>query len=126
MDLLKLTAVAQGAPGAAGGSALSTPVSGIVHKVRLEYGGSPPATTDVTLQDENDTAAENIVNRTNSASNTTIYPRRQVQSAAGANLTYDGVRGVYENYLVCGRLKLTIAQANEGSSVTAVVYLIRL
>lgn len=126
MDIVKITAVASGAAGAATGSTTSVPVSGIVHKVRLEYAGSPPVSTDVTLQDENDPAAENIVNKTNSASNTTLYPRRQVQNSAGSNLTYDGIRGVYENFLVCGRLKLSIAQSNEGCSVTATVYLIRL
>lgn len=126
MDVLKITATAQGAAGSAGGSVASVPVSGIVHKVRLDYSGSPPVSTDVTLQDENDPAAELIVNKTNSASNTTVYPRRQVQTNSGSNLTYDGIRGIYENYLVCGRLRLTIAQSNEGCSVTATVYIIRL
>ncbi|MGB9673647.1 MAG: hypothetical protein ACPL3P_05875 [Anaerolineales bacterium] len=127
MDIVKISSgAAEGANGNAQSSGYSVPLSGIVQKVRLIYSGNLPSSTDVTLLDENDLATENIVNRTNSFSNTTLYPRRAVQTNSGSNCTYDGIRIVYENYVVHGRLKLTIAQANPGCECTAYVYLIRI
>ncbi len=127
MDIVKFSSgTAKGTNGSAVAVGLSAPVSGLIHKVRLEYRGSPPITTDVLLVDENDPAGENIIYRTNANSNTTIYPRRAVQTNSGANCTYDGIRVVYENYLVHGRLRLTLSQTNQACECIAYVYLIRL
>lgn len=127
MDVVKFSSgAAEGNNGNALAVGFSVPLSGLIHKVRLEYSGSPPATSDVTLIDESDPGAESIINRLNASSNTTIYPRRAVQTNSGANCTYDGVRIVYENFVVNGRLKLTISQTNPACECIATVYLIRI
>ncbi|MGB9639983.1 MAG: hypothetical protein ACPL4H_03675 [Anaerolineales bacterium] len=127
MDVVKFSSgAAEGSSGNATAVGFSVPLSGLIHKVRLEYSGSPPATTDVTLIDESDAGAESILNRMNASSNTTIYPRRAVQTNSGSNCTYDGVRIVYENFAVNGRLKLTISQTNPACECTAYVYVIRI
>jgi len=127
MDVVKFSSgAAEGSSGNATAVGYSVPVTGLIHKVRLEYSGNPPATTDVTLMDESDPGAESIINRMNSGSNTTIYPRRAVQTNSGTNCTYDGVRIVYENFVVNGRLKLTVSQTNPACECIAYVYVIRI
>ena len=127
MDIVKFSSgLAEGASGNAQAVGFSVPVSGLIHKVRLEYSGTPPTSTDTFLADEGDPISEAIVNRTNAISNITFYPRRAVQANGGSTCTYDGIRQVYENFIVQGRLKLTLAQTNPGCECTAYVYLIRI
>lgn len=119
------TGAASGGAGAATATGYSPTVSGRVLAVYVAYSGTPPATTDVTLQDDDDPAEENIVNLADNNTDTKLYPRRQVEDNADNDLTYDGTRGVYEPYVVHGRLKATIAQANDDDSAEVTVWLKR-
>lgn len=123
IDRLQLIATAAGSAGSASGSAYSPHVRGRVIKVDLTYGGSPPVTTDVTLEDEGDPRSEAIVNLANANTDLALYPRRPVQDNANADLTYDATQKVSEPYVVHGRLKLSVAQANDTDTVTAIVWL---
>ncbi len=125
IDRIQITATAAGANGAATGSAYSPSTAGEILKVDIAYGDSPPATTDVTLQDENDPRSENIITLTDANSDLTIYPRRILETNDGTDLTYDGTRKVYGPYVVHGRLKLTIAQANAPDTATATIWIRR-
>ncbi len=117
------TNVATGSAGTATATGYSPHLTGKVLAVHVAYVDSPPAgTTDFTLSDEADPAAENITARTNAATDYKDYPRRKVQDNAGADVTYDGTNEIYEPYVVYGRLKATIAQANAGDSVTVTVW----
>jgi hypothetical protein len=116
---------ATGGAGAATATAYSPDVSGEVLAVDVAYGDSPPATTDVTLQDENDPRAENIVDLANANTDVKIYPRRVTELNDGTDITYDGTNEVYTPYIVHGRLKLTIAQANNDDYVTATIWVRR-
>ena len=114
----------------AGGAGTSTAtgyspkaVRGEVLAVHVDYVGSPPATTDFTLSDENDPAAESIVTLANQATDIKVYPRRVVELNDGTDITYDGTNEVYEPYVVHGRLKAVIAQANDGDSATVTVWI---
>jgi len=118
------SAPATGDAGVAIGSGTSEAVSGFVHKVRLEYYGSPPSTTDVTINDLNDPSAEAIISRMNSYTNTTIYPRRMTTTNTNTNVTYDGIRGVYDYFVVNGPLQIAMSQTNAGCYVIAYVYII--
>ncbi len=117
-----------GAAAGEDGSATATgytdgPVAGRVLAVHVDYLDSPPATTDFTLKDMGDPAAESIVSLADQATDIKIYPRRLVETNDGADLTYDGTRKVYEPYVVHGRLAGVIAQANAADSCTVTVWL---
>ena len=72
--------------------------------------------------DEQDPAAEEIVNLDDNDTDTVLYPRRVLETNDGTDLTYDGTRKVYAPYVVSGRLKLTVAQADAGDIVEATVW----
>lgn len=123
MNRIQITATASGSAGSATATAHSTHVRGLIHKVHVAYSGSPPATTDVILQDENDPASENIVTLPDNAVDATLYPRRKTQDNANNNITYDGSNEIYDRYPIHGRLKLSVSQANDGDSVTVTAWI---
>lgn len=58
--------------------------------------------------------AENLWVDTNINASETVRPRIAVQNNAGADITYDGTRKVYEPYnLVDERIKIVIAQGGD-------------
>ena len=117
------TGAAAGADGLATATGYSPHIAGKILAVHADYQDSPPAaTTDFTLSDENDPAAEAIVSLVNQATDIKVYPRRLLEDNTGADLTYDGTRKVHGEYIVHGRLKATIAQANAADSVTVTVW----
>lgn len=118
------TGVASGGAGVATATGYSMLVRGRVLAVNVAYVDSPPAaTTDFTLSDGADPAAEAIVSLPNVATDVRLYPRRAVQDNAGVDRTYDGTRKVAEPYVVHGRLKAVVAQANDGDSVTVTAWI---
>jgi hypothetical protein len=120
------TGAASGSAGSATATDYSPPVTGRVLAVYVDYKDSPPAgTTDFTLSDEEDPGSESIVSLTDGATDQKLYPRRVVETNDGTDLTYDGTRKVYEPYVVHGRLKATIAQANANDYVQVTVWLER-
>lgn len=125
IDIVKFsTGVAAGSAGSATSTGYSYAVSGKVLAVHVAYLDSPPAaTTDFTLQDESDPAAENIVILTDAATDIKIYPRRLTEQNEGTDITYNGTLKVYDYYVVYGRLKAVIAQANAGDYCNVTVWL---
>jgi hypothetical protein len=120
-----------GAAAGVAGSATATgyspvPVHGQILAVHVDFQDSPPATTDLTLSDESDPAAESILTLTDTAADAKHYPRRAVQDNAGADVTFDGTNEIYEPYLVHGRLKAVIAGANASDSAVLTVWIRRL
>lgn len=122
IDRIVIQATCAGADGSAAATAYSPHVSGKVQAVHIDYTDAPN-TTDITLSDESDPAAENIVALTDANTDVKLYPRRAIATNANAAITYDGTRAVHTVYTVHGRLKLTVAQANAGSLITATVWL---
>lgn len=123
IDRIQITTHAAGSAGAASGYSHAPHCYGRVLKVAIAYSNAP-GTTDVTLEDENDPGEEKIVNLVNNVTDRVLYPRRPVQDNANADLTYDGTRKVSEPYLVHGRLRLTVDEANANTVVTAIVWLL--
>jgi hypothetical protein len=121
LDRLQISVTASGSAGSASGSAYSPPVAGEILKVHVNYTGDTN-TIDVALVDENDPAAEEIINLDDQDTDTTLYPRRAVQDNADNDVTYDGTNEIYAPYVVHGRLKLSVAQADDGDKVEATVW----
>jgi hypothetical protein len=119
------TGDAAGGAGVATATGYSPPIAGEVLAVYLDYVGSPPAGTDFVLSDENDPASESIVSLTDANSDVKIYPRRKMQDSGNTDVTFDGSNEIYEPYVVHGRLEATIAQANNGDSVTVTAWVRR-
>lgn len=120
------TGVAAGGAGVATATGYSPNVQGKVLAVHVDYVDSPPAgTTDFTLSDESDPAAESIITLVNQATDIKIYPRRVTEKNDGTDILYTSGEEVFEPYVVHGRLKAVIAQANNSDSVTVTVWLKR-
>jgi hypothetical protein len=98
-------------------------IFGEVLAVHVDYVHAPPAgTCDFTLTDESDPAAEAIVSLLNQATDLKVYPRRLLETNDGTDLTYDGTRKVYGEYVVAGRLKAVIDQADALDSCLVTVW----
>ena len=124
IDCIRFTTpAAVGSPGAATATGYSLQVSGRVLSVHLAYHDTPPATSDVTLVDENDPAGEASLSLANANTDLRCCPRRAVQDNAGSDLTFDGTHKLCTPYVVYGRLLGSLAQANAGDSVTFTVWL---
>jgi hypothetical protein len=122
IDRLQISATASGTAGSASGSAYGPKVAGEILKVHVDYTGDTN-TMDVTLEDEDDPASEAIVNLADQDTDLALYPRRLLETNDGTDLTYDGTRKVYAPYVVHGRLKLSVAQADDGDVVEATVWI---
>jgi hypothetical protein len=122
LNRVTLSVTAAGSAGSASGTGYSNPVSGEVLKAYVDYTGDTN-TIDVALVDESDPAAEEIVTLDDNDTGTVLYPRRVLETNDGTDLTYDGTRKVYGPYVVHGRLKLTVAQADAGDVVAVTVWI---
>lgn len=117
------TGDAAGSAGSATATGYSLHVRGKVLAAHVAYVDSPPAgTTDFTLWDEEDPAAENIINLVNAATDIKIYPRRVTEKNDGTDILYTTGEEVHEPYVVHGRLAAKIDGANEGDSCTVTVW----
>ena len=103
-----------GADAAAVGATNSTrPLAGKILKARLNYHASAPATTDVTITERvSATDWETIHTETDSKTDVTRYPRRAVEDAAEATVTYDGTNEIYEPFVICGYIRVAVAGSN--------------
>lgn len=108
-----------GSAGSATGSAqTSTPLSGRVLAVHLDY-TTQAATADVTVKAlEPDLA---ILTVTNANTDAWFYPRTQIQDAAGVGVTFDGTNEVYEAVPVDGYIEVSVAQSNAGTVVATLL-----
>lgn len=123
IDRIVISGTCAGADGSSTFTAYSPHVKGKIQAVHISYVGDDPATTDVTLADEADPASESIVSLTDNATDIKLYPRRLLETNDGTDLTYDGTRKIYAPYIVHGRLKLVVAQANLGDVITATIWI---
>jgi hypothetical protein len=126
IDLVKFsTGSAAGGDGVATATGYSPPVYGRVLSVHVQYNDSPPSTADAALYDDGDPIQEPIVSKLNNNTDLRCYPRHPVQNNANVDLTYDNTRKIHDHFVVHGRLKGVIAQANDGDSITFMVWMER-
>jgi len=113
-----------GAAVGANGSATSSittgqSISGRILGVYVKYNDSPPAgTTTATVATNNvNYPGQTIISIVNSATSGWFFPRVAVHSNAGAAVTYDGTRPIYEAQPVHDNLKITISGANAADNI---------
>lgn len=113
MNVYRDTVIVTGATGGAGvataTATTSKVVEGKVVAVYLEYTDSPPATTDVTIQEAHESPAIPVLTVTNANTDGWFYPDQ-------ASVNSD-VEPVYTG----DYLSVTIAQADNGDGVTATI-----
>jgi hypothetical protein len=121
IDLITITATASGSAGSATGDATSsTEAIGEILAVYVDENAAA-TTIDVTLA-MSGTPSENILDLADVTADAWIYPRRQVHDNTGTALTMEGTEPLVEPYVVHDTLKLSLAQANDGDSVTVYVF----
>lgn len=109
-----------GSAGSATGTADSNPIMGELLAVYIDYAGTAPGTTTVTI-DEIGGAGRRLLTKSASATDITHYPRAQMQDNTGANLT-----GVYERFALAGRkVRVSVAASNALSPAVTVTLLAR-
>lgn len=111
---------AVGNNGSATSSALTTGiVSGKVKSVYIQYLDNPPAGTTTATVATNNVAypGQTVISVVNAATSGWFQPRIAVHSTAGAAVTYDGTRPIYDTQPVHDVLKVTISGANAGDGI---------
>lgn len=113
MSIRRETVTVTGAAGGAGAATATAKtikvVEGRIIAVHLAYQGSPPATTDVTIEEAGTDPAIPILTVTDASTDGWFYPDAQT---VGTQFT-----PVY----VADHVSVTIAQANDGDGVTATI-----
>ena len=93
-------------------------ITGRVVAAYVKYNGSPPAgTTTATIATNNaNYPGQTVLSIVNAATSGWFFPRVAVHSNAGAAVTYDGTRAIYDTQPVNDNLKITISGANAAVS----------
>ena len=114
---------AAGSAGSATNNATSSHViTGPICSLGVTYGDSPPGTTDVTVATAgNNGPALTILTLTNANTSGWFHPRHVVDDNAGADITYDGTRVVYDKICIADNIKVTIAGADSPDTAEVVV-----
>lgn len=109
--------------GATGGAGVATAtgktvnaVEGEIVAIYLAYTDSPPATTDVTIAEANESPAIPVLTVTDAATNGWFFPMWAADNEAGAAITNQG-----KPIVVADQLSVTIAQANNNDGITATI-----
>lgn len=113
----RVSVTTAGADGAATGSAYSQAFSGVILDIALDFHASAPATTDTTISEESP-FSRNLLVVTSSVTDAVFPVRGATYDAAGA-----AVSGVVDNYVINGRVLVSLAQCN--ALTNAVVATIR-
>ena len=114
---------AAGGDGSATNNGTSTHViTGEICSIGVTYGDSPPASTDVTIATTGDNGpALTLLTLTNANSDGWFHIRHKIADNAGADITYDGTRDVYEKVSISDYVKVTIAQANSPDTAKVII-----
>jgi hypothetical protein len=108
---------AAGGAGVATLSAVSSQiVDGVILGVHLTYTDSPPSTTDITIAEKNNSPAMPILTVTDANTNGWFPVLAQAVNQAAAAITGMGAPIGVSDYV-----NVTIAQANNGDGVVAVI-----
>lgn len=116
------TGVSAGGAGVATANATTTnPLYGEVLAVYVKYNDSPPAgTTDVTVATQGTSPAVpalTFLTLTDAATDGYFYPRTILHDLTGTAVTFDNTNEIYGPVAIADKVKVTIAQANNGDSV---------
>jgi len=99
-------------------------VRGKLLAVHIIYDASSAATTDVQLVhlgSDYGGADQTLLNIVNNNTSGWYYPRTAAQDSSGSDLTFDGSNTIPTEFIVFGRLKLTVAGQTENKEVKAYI-----
>lgn len=107
MPVYRVNVTTTGSAGSATGTATTTlPVYGILGAIEIDYHGSAPATTDVTISESGE-FGRTLLTRTNTATDGTFYPAPLITDATGTATTS------YGTYILTGELiSVSVAQCD--------------
>jgi hypothetical protein len=117
----RLAITTSGTTGGAGTSTANATsdevINGRITAIHLAYLGSPPAsTTDVTIEEVGNAVTKAILTVTDGATDGWRYIMAQAVNQLGASITNQGTP-IHVN----GKIKVTIAGANDADGVTATI-----
>jgi hypothetical protein len=85
-------------------------VCGKIKAIRINYSADAPDTTDVVITERVGTTDwQTIHTETNSKTDVMRYPRVAVNDNAESVVTYDGTNEIYEDYVVYGQIRVSVA-----------------
>jgi len=121
---LRIPVTTTGSDGSATGTGTSEyPIHGHIECVMLDYAGSAPGTTDLTIAQVSELKATNIVTLTDNATDKVLYPRVQAHKNDGTALTLEGNEPLVTRYPVCDKLTVTVSGCNAlDPAVTVEIY----
>jgi hypothetical protein len=113
MDYGKISVTTTGGAGAATGSQEGDMIfQGKLYAVYLDYHGSAPATTDVTVK-VTGPVAQNLIVVSDNNTDGWYLPRADTHDTTGADRLYaSGGENVAEPMPVCGKITIDVAQAD--------------
>lgn len=77
---------------------------------------------DAVLSVVNSEHTQTLLTLTDANSDAWYYPRTPIHTNAGAAITYDGTRVVYDKYIVAGKLQLAITSGGDTKTGGAYVF----
>jgi len=98
--------------------------NGLLHSVQWIDGDLADGVDAVLSVTDTDSGVDfTLLTLTDANSDAMYHPRHQIDTEAGAGVTYDGTNEVYEMVPVVGTLKLVISSGGDTKTGGAVVYL---
>lgn len=111
------------ASGTTGSGSTKTVVQGRILRVDLDYGTGLTSATQLTITQQNELVANNIVVNSGSSTDASFYPRVQVQENDGTALTYDGTYKVTDYYPATDILDINLGASEAATpAVTVEIY----
>ena len=124
IDLIKLEVTAVGEDESAVGSATTPQISrGRILAIFIDSDPAAFESTAIEIVDLGDPIGEAIFSASEITTDLKFYPRRNIQSEVGINLTYNGVQLYFEPYIVCGQLRAYVSQANNNQVTNIYIWI---
>ena len=124
VEVHKITVTTTGSNGSATGTGYSTrAVNGEVRALRVDWGATAPASSDIDVVVESDDNRPEVVlfSKDDSATDAWVYPKVQSTGTDG-----NAISGEYQHPLANGRLKVSVAGCNAlTTAVTVYAFVVR-
>lgn len=100
--------------GSGDATAYSNSISGKILAVHVNY---PTNTCTVDIDSSGELKAQKIIDLAAANTDAVYYPRTPMEDNTGTDVTYDATNEIYTEFVVHGRLLLTIAAGTEDETV---------
>lgn len=117
MGVYPVKVTTTGSAGSATGQADSEPIYGTIRGLKIDYNGSAPATTDVTITEVGG-LGRTVLTRANTNTDGTFNPGAQLHDSTG-----NGIAGAYAPLHIAGaRLRVAVAESDALVPAVAVLF----